>query len=89
MSERIAKLEKKIDAVDEKLDKITEHLSSIDVTLAVNTESLVTHVKRTNLLEAELKPVTKHVAMVEGIFKAIGVVGSMAAFIVGLIKLIF
>lgn len=83
------KVEKKLDAVEEKLDKITEHLSSIDVTLAVNTASLVEHVKRTNLLEAELKPVSKHVVMMESAFKIIGVVGSAAAFILGCLKLIF
>jgi hypothetical protein len=89
MSERIAKVEHKIDAVDEKLDKIVERLGSIDTTLAVNTASLVEHVKRTNLLEAELKPVSKHVVMMETIFKVIGVVGSVAAFILGVAKILF
>jgi membrane carboxypeptidase/penicillin-binding protein PbpC len=81
--------DKRADAIDEKLEKITEKLSSIDVTLAVNTQSLVEHVKRTNLLEAELKPVSKHVVMMETTFKVIGIVGSAAAFILGCLKLIF
>jgi len=89
MSERIKNLEEKVDKVDEKLDKIVEKISSIDVTLAVNTESLVQHIKRTNLLEEQLRPVSKHVAMMEGAFKVIGILASVAAFAVGIAKMIF
>ena len=43
------------DRLENKIDKVQETLASIDKTLAVNTESLVTHIKRTNLLESRLE----------------------------------
>ena len=47
--ERFDKIEIKIDKLDERLDKI-------DVTLAAQHESLKSHMKRTELLEAQVKP---------------------------------
>jgi len=47
-------LEKRLDKQDEKLDKITQHIAEINVTLGINTESLKTHIKRTDLLESQL-----------------------------------
>lgn len=64
-----------------KLDKIIERLNSIDVTLAVNTESLKDHIKRTELIEQDLKPVKKHIAMVEGALKFIALCGILATII--------
>jgi archaellum component FlaC len=89
MSERITRVEDKIGAVDEKLEKIVERLSSIDTTLAVNTEQLKVHIRRTELLEEAVEPVKKHVAMVENSFKLIGIICSLAAFLLGVAKLIF
>jgi uncharacterized ion transporter superfamily protein YfcC len=75
---------KKLDRLEDKVDKIQESLASIDKTLAVNTESLIVHIKRTNILEANLKPVEKHVERVNGIVKFLLFLGGTA----GLIKLI-
>jgi archaellum component FlaC len=85
----VAKVEEKLQAVDEKLEKISEKLSSIDVTLAVNTEQLKVHIRRTELLEEAVEPVKKHVAMVENSLKLIGLLCSGAAFILGVAKLLF
>ncbi len=57
-----------------KIEKIDERLSSIDTSLIRNTLSLEEHVRRTNALENELKPVKKHVLMVEAVFKIIGII---------------
>jgi hypothetical protein len=83
------KFDEKLEAVDEKLEKIVERLGSIDTTLAVNTEQLKIHIKRTNILEAEIKPISKHVVMMETVFKAIGIVCSVVAFAAGFFKLVF
>jgi chromosome segregation ATPase len=85
----IIKLEEKIDKVDEKVDKLNEKLASIDKTLAINTESLVEHMRRTNLIEAELKPVSKHVVLMESAFKVVGVIGSILVFFAGILKILF
>lgn len=65
--------------VHEKLDKIQSDISEIKVTLAVNTEQLKEHMRRSDLLEArveqvndELKPVQEHVAMLKGMAKLLG-----------------
>lgn len=67
--------------IEDKIDKISDRLNSIDVTLAKNTVSLEEHIKRTNLLEEEVKPIKKHVDMIEGALKLIGVLAMIAAII--------
>lgn len=61
--------------LEAKLDKMTDHLSAIDVTLAKQAVSLDVHIRRTELLEAELKPIKKHVDMVNGGIKLLSVIG--------------
>lgn len=53
----------------EHFDKIHETLGEIKVTLAVNTASLQEHIKRTNILEDEIKPIKAHVAVVSPLLK--------------------
>ncbi len=62
-----------LDRLFEKIEKIDDRLSNIDLSLVRNTISLEEHVKRTNILEEEIRPIKKHVLMVEAIFKLIGV----------------
>ena len=42
--------------LDEKIDKIVDDIGEIKVTMAVNTESLKEHIRRTNLLEKRVEP---------------------------------
>lgn len=69
----------RFDRIEEKIDKISDKLSSIDVTLAVNTESLKEHMARTELLEKALTPVQKGYTMVVGIIKFFGFIAVLAA----------
>lgn len=55
-----------------KVDKMVESTANIDKTLAVQAEQLTMHIKRTNLLEKQLEPIQKHVAMVNGGIKFLG-----------------
>jgi archaellum component FlaC len=71
--------DKRLERIESKLDATNSHLSSIDVTLASQHESLKYHIKRTELLEAELKPIKKHVDMVAGAFKLIGLTAALGA----------
>ncbi len=61
-----------------KLDKIDQRINNIDVTLSSQAEVLKEHVRRTNLLEEQIRPIQKHVAMVDGITKFIGILGILA-----------
>lgn len=65
--------------MNEKLDKISDKLSKIDVTLAAQHVTLLEHTKRSTMLEEDLKPIKKHVAMVEGALKLLGLLGLLAS----------
>ncbi len=62
-----------LDKLFDKIEKIDDRLNSIDLSLVRNTISLEDHIKRTNLLEDEIKPIKKHVLMVEAVLKLIGI----------------
>jgi transposase-like protein len=67
--------------VEDKLDIISAKISSIDLTLAAQHISLEQHIKRTNLLEEEIKPVKKHVDMMNGAAKLLSFIAMTAAII--------
>ena len=71
--------EKRIDRIESKIDKIVERVSEIDKTLERNTASLEDHIRRTEILENDIRPVKRHVYMLEGILKLIGVLAMLAA----------
>ncbi len=47
------------------LEKIEARLDSLDLTMVKNTISLEEHIKRTNMLEEEFKPIKKDHALVK------------------------
>lgn len=61
--------------MDNKIDLILEKIHNIDKTMDRNTVSLELHIKRTNLLESELKPIKEHVQLMNAIAKVIVFVG--------------
>lgn len=71
----------------DKLDSIDGRLGSIDVTLAKQNVTLEEHIRRTELLELDVQPIKKHVAMFEGALKLIGAVGLIAGVIASVIAL--
>lgn len=73
---------------DQKLDKIIDRMNNIDVTLGKQSVILEEHVKRTNLLEKKLEPIEKHVIMIQGVIKFIGLIAIFAGIIEGFIKLL-
>lgn len=64
--------ENRFDKIDVKFEKLDERLLSIDKTLERNTVSLEEHMRRTSILEEQIKPISKHVAMVQGVLQAAG-----------------
>lgn len=73
--------DKRLERIEVKIDDIGDHLGSIDVTLAAQHVQLKEHIRRTALLEAELKPVKKHVDMVNGVMKFLTALGVIAGIV--------
>lgn len=83
------KITEKLEKVEERLDCIDGRLNNLDITSAKQEVNLETHMRRTELAEesiqiirSEIQPLKKHIHMVEGAFKLLGVV----SLIVGLMR---
>lgn len=88
LEDKIEKLDGRVEKIDNKLDRISE-------TLIRNTESLEYHIKRTNLLEtkiealdADLKPVERHVTLVNGIIRSVLVFVPLVGGILAILKVL-
>lgn len=71
-----------------KIDKILDRLGSIDTTLAVNTESLAEHMRRTEALEKVITPLERGYTMAVGIIKFFGFLAVLAGIIEGIMSLL-
>lgn len=67
--------DKRLERIEDKIDALSTHLGSIDITLAKQNVTLEDHVRRTTLLEKALIPIRRHIDMVSGALKLIGLVG--------------
>jgi hypothetical protein len=76
--------DQKLERIELKLDKAADHLAAIDITLTAQHVSLDEHIKRSNMLEAKLIPVERHVWMVNGALKLLGAASLMVGLIEGL-----
>lgn len=69
------------------LEKMDAQIDKMSISIAEIKKDLNYHIKRTDLLEEEIKPVKKHVVAVNTLFKAalilLGAIGTIA----GVIKL--
>lgn len=74
--------------LEDKIDKIMDSISDINITLAKQSVILEEHVRRTNLLEAKMTPVEKHVIMVNGVLKFFGAIAVFVGIIEGILKII-
>jgi hypothetical protein len=72
----------------DKLDKLDSHLDNVDKTLVRQEAQLAHHIRRTELLEEALQPIQKHVSMVEGALKFLGVLSVGVGVIVGIITIV-
>lgn len=67
--------------IEQKIDAIVDTLGKQAVTLERLTVTVEDHVRRTNLLEADVRPIKKHVTMVEGVIRFITIMGIVAGII--------
>lgn len=71
-------------SIENKIDKMQSDVTEIKTHMAVYNSQLKEHIRRTNLLEAKLIPIEKHVAMVNGALKSLGVVAAIVAIAEGI-----
>lgn len=62
-----------------KTEEILEKINSIDKTLVEQHVTLKEHVRRTELLETEMRPVKTHISRVEGALKILALLASLLA----------
>lgn len=67
--------------IESKLDTIVDDIGAMKVTSAEQHIVLKEHVRRTELLEEAVKPLEKHVYMVNGVLKFLGVLGLLASIV--------
>lgn len=72
-------MEKRFDRIEEKLDEVKDELSTTNIILAKNTESLEYHIKRTDLLESKVSHIDGHVKMMQGASKVVGALLALAS----------
>lgn len=89
--ERIEKLDERL---ERKLGAVEDRLLSIDKTLVKQEENLKEHMRRTELAEKsiervdhDLKPIKKHVAMLQGTVKLISIVSTIVVLIGAILKI--
>ena len=68
---------KELDKIDRKLEKIDERIDSIDKHLAVYNSQLRFHIKRTDMLEEELKPLKSSLIKAQGAIMFIGLLATI------------
>lgn len=62
-------MEKRLDRLEEKVDLVIEKLGKTNEILAINTEQLTIHIKRTALLENRVDPIETAYKEANGIIK--------------------
>ncbi len=72
-----------LDRIEDKITVVDQRINSIDITLAAQHSQLVEHIKRTAILERELKPVNKHVQQMQGAGKLLGLLALIASIVAG------
>lgn len=85
------KMSKKSDSemaeVKQLILKLDDRLDSVDKTLVKQEANLSEHMRRTALLEDEIKPLKKHVWMFEGGLKLLGIISLVGGLVGGLLRL--
>jgi len=77
-----------LERIESKLDKLSDTLSEQSVTLARNTATLELHVKRTDILEAHVLPLTAAHNRWVGAGKAAAAAGAVIAALAGLLGIV-
>ena len=79
--------DKRLDRIENKVDSISNKLGATNEILAAQHESLKQHMRRSDLLEESIRPLQKHVSMMDAGFKLLGIAATMAAIVELILKL--
>lgn len=89
------RIDEKIEKLDSKIDIIVVTLGAMKEIQARHDENLKDHMKRSDTLEArtdvlfdQLEPVKKHINMVEGGIRFIGIITAVISFVLGTLKIL-
>jgi hypothetical protein len=66
---------KRLERIENKVDTISEKVSDINSTLAAQHVSLEHHIKRTDLLEAQVIPLRGHADELKGVVRFLKILG--------------
>lgn len=58
--------DKRLERIEVKIDDLDDQLAGISATLSAQHISLKEHIRRTSMIEEELKPIRRHVYMING-----------------------
>lgn len=86
--DRLERLENKIDLIKEAAEVVKERISSINTTLALQHQSLVEHIKRTEILEKAVIPLQTHMNTSSSMLKVLGFLALLAGGITGVVDLL-
>ncbi len=80
--------DRRLERIESKIDDQNDHLTSIDVTLGKQHISLDHHMRRTSILEIEVKSVKKYVYMMQGAIALLTIMATVIGILVstGIIK---
>ena len=70
---------KDLEKIDRKLEKIDQRIDSIDKHIAVYNSELKFHIKRTDMLEQELKPIKSSLIKAQGALCFIGILATVVS----------
>lgn len=74
--------------IESKIDKLDDRLDGIDKILVKQETNLALHMKRSDALEAQIKPLQTHVDGIGGILKGLGLLGLAISILAGIVKIL-
>jgi hypothetical protein len=84
-----------LNSFEHKLDKIDQKMDAMESRHIENSQQLSEHIYRTELAEEniailreQIKPIEKHVSMLHGVLKFIGIVATLVSITTGVMKIL-
>lgn len=74
LKEKFTLFEEKLDRIDNKCDKFDDRLDRLEVNNVAMSQDLKYHIRRTDILENELKPIKTRYEQMVGVIKFFGAV---------------
>lgn len=78
----------RFDKLENKIDKLDDRLNEYNTTNALNTQSLIEHIKRTNQLEERISPLEQRMLLVNTIVKICVAITGVAGFALVVLELL-